>query len=292
MRGSTAHRWLIATRTANAMPSANTGVREAWLWLGGSWLLAMLWSNLAWLFSPWVEAEASDDSSRSLAERIVFRVAHWRFAPSLFQGLRLLYHVGLPAAALFWGHDAVVSRFLGLQRLTLPPPWGTTGGASLSPNWADWMHDLGWAGILGLGSGGLLLLAAFTRRRALSKADSDVQGDGAPRWKTAREAVYHEIHWAFYRNAPIVTFGSYWGTWTGLTLVALEAAVNPAWRESLREPGQAWFHLTRGALSVVSSLLFLSTQNLWLALLLHWGISWTAETVYRTSSPLTVSSRG
>ncbi len=261
------------------MSSPDTIVQEAWLWLGGSLLLAILWTNLAWLFSPWVDAE-EPKTVKSLAERIVFGLANWRFAPSLFQGLRLLYYVGLPSAALFWGHDAVVSRLLGLQRLALPPPAGTSRSTSLGANWSDWAHDLGWAALLGLSSGGLLLLATFTHRQAISKTNNGGRGAEGRGWKTAREAIYREVHWAFYRNAPIVALGPYWGTWMGLALITLEATVNPAWREGLRHPGQAWSQLSRGALAVVSSMLFLHTQNLWLALVLHWGISWTLEMVY------------
>ncbi len=264
------------------MPLSTAIAGEAWLWLGGSLLVAMLWTNLAWLFSPWVDAEASREVPKSLAESIVSRLGNWRFASTLFQGLRLLYYVGIPSAALFWGRDAVVRRVLGLQRLELPTP----GRAPLEANWADWMHDLGWAAVLGLGSGGLLLLAALIHRQALSKVDIDRQGQRAPAWEIARETVYHEAHWAFYRNAPVVALGSYWGTWTGLVLVALEALINPTWREGLREPSQAWSQLSRGALLVVSSLIYLHTQNLWLALLLHWAISWTLEAVYVAPSPV------
>jgi hypothetical protein len=263
------------------MPLSTTVASEAWFWLGGSLLAAMLWTNLAWLFSPWVDAEASRETPASLAESIVSRVGNWRFAPTLFQGLRLLYYIGIPSAALFWGHDAVVSRVLGLKRLALPTP----GSAPLDANWAAWAHDLGWAAVLGLGSGGLILLAALVHRQALSKVDNIRQGHKAPAWEIAREAFYHEAHWAFYRNAPVVALGSYWGTWTGLALVALEALVNPTWREGLREPSQAWSQLSRGALLVVSSLIYLQTQNLWLALLLHWAISWTLEVVYAAPAP-------
>lgn len=256
-------------------------VGEAWLWLGGSLLLALLWTNLTWLFSPWADAERSTGTPVSLAERIVSRVANWRFAPFLYEGLRLLYYVGLPSAALFWGRDAVVNRFLGLQRLPQAVADVSRGVAS-SASWSSWAHDLAWATVLGLGSGGLLLLASFVRREAVNSQSSD-RGGEVTGLRTAREAFYHEIHWAFYRNAPIVAFGSYWGTWGGLALVALEAALDPAWREKLREPCHAWSGLSQGALAVVSSVLFLQTENLWLALLIHWGIAWAFK-VYVTSS--------
>jgi hypothetical protein len=262
----------------------NSARREPWLWLGSSVALAMLWTNLAWLFSPWVDTETSTGPPNSLAESIVFRLANWRLAPSVFQGLRLLYYVGLPSAALFWGRDAVVSRFLGLQRLALPLEAGSS--LTLSANWSDWVHDLGWTAVLGLSSSALLLLAALVHRQALPGAHEHRRSNRPSVWKAAREAVYHEMHWAFYRNAPALTLRLYWGTWTGLALVAFEAAVNPAWRRGFREPGRAWSQLSRGALAVLSSLLFLRAQNLWLAVLLHWVISWTLEAVYPAPSAL------
>lgn len=267
------------------MSAFGTLMREAWLWLGASVLLAVLWTNLAWLFSPWADAERSRDASASLPERTVSRLANWRFAPSLFQALRLLYYVGLPSAALFWGNDAVVRRLVGLKRLALPSPASIGSDAPLDANWSIWVHDLGWAAMVGLASSGLLLLAAVAHRQALSSIEGGGSSRGASGWEAAREALYHEVHWAFYRNAPIVALGAYWGTWAGLGLVAVEALINPTWRQDLGEPGQAWPRLSRGALAVVSAILFLRTQNLWLALLLHWGISWLVRIAYTPHSP-------
>jgi hypothetical protein len=250
----------------------DTIVQGAWLWLAGSFLLAVLWTNLARLFAPWAEAESVGETASSLAERIVWHLANWRFATVLFQGLRFLYYVGLPAAALFWARDAVVSRFLGLERLALPNDPSAGMGTQLNGNWAAWAHDLGWAAALGLGSGGLLILARFFHQQAVPNLAEGGGTSAPPVWKTAQEALYHEIHWAFYRNAPIVVLGFYWGTWVGLAIVAVEAVINPAWREASRQPGLAWPTLSQAALAVLSSLIFLYTQNIWLALPVHWGI--------------------
>jgi hypothetical protein len=255
------------------MPAFDIASGEAWFWMAGSLLLAGLWVNLAWMFSPWLETGRSPGDSESLAERIVVQLANWRFSPALFQGVRLLYYVGLPFAALFWGYDAVITRFFGLQQLVLPTSGALEGSASINANWLDWAHDVGWAAALGLGSWGVLLVAGWVRRRALADADRPRPGGSASGWETLREALYHEVHWAFYRSAPIVTFGLYWGTWTGLALAALEALANPVWRKGLREPERAAALLLRAAMGVISSLLFLRAQNLWLAILLHWGVT-------------------
>jgi len=268
--------------------------REAWLWLGGSLLLAVLWTNLSWLFSPWVEADRSPETSQSLAERIVFQIGTWRFAPALFQALRFLYYVGLPSAALFWGRDAVVGRLLGLKRLALPAQTGQGDSAWLSASWSSWAQDLGWAAVLGLGATGLLALATLTYRRGLQPVTDFGPGGRVRGLEAAREAIYNEIHWAFYRNAPIVALGLYWGTWVGLGLAAVEAMANPAWRHDVQDPERAWPRLSRAALAVVSCLLFLQTQNLWLALLLHWGI-WSLLGVMQgapSSAPADAASAG
>jgi hypothetical protein len=274
------------------MPALQLASLERWLWLGGSLLLAGLWTNLAWLFSPWTEPGRSPDDSESLAERIVIQLANWRFAPAFLQTLRLLYYVVLPFAALFWGYDAVVRRFLGLQQLVLPSSAAMVDDASVSANWLDWSHDIGWAAVLGLGSWGLLLAGGWIRRRALADTDGPPLAGRASGWEALREALYHEIHWAFYRNAPIVALGLYWGTWVGLALAALEALANPAWRKGLGTQGRTGTLLLRAALAVISSLLFLRTQNLWLAVLLHWGVTTGLRSLYPALLAATPESAG
>jgi len=249
------------------VPELTVAWNESWLWLSGSLLLAAIWTNLAWLFRqprPGVLGEC------------VTRLVTWHFSPWLLELLRLLYYIGVPFAALLWGHDAVVGRLLGLQQFDLPISGGQEIGADVAANWLDWAHDVGWAAALGSGAWGLLALGQWAYRRALTTAgEGDVvaraSGSG---WVLLREAAYYEVHWAFYRNAPILTVGVYWGIWIGLALVALEATLNPAWRKGLANPQQAPAQLLDGALAIVSGVLFLLTQNLWLTLALHWGVSW------------------
>jgi len=103
------------------------------------------------------------------------------------------------------------------------------------------------------------------------------------------------VHWAFYRSAPIfilaqaqIAGNEYWGVWIGLALVALEAALNPAWREGLADPERAPARLVRGALAVVSSVMFIQTTdgNLLLSLLLHFCVSWGLAILMRVLPPL------
>ena len=262
------------------MPEMTMAWSEDWLWLGGSLLLAVICANLAWFFRQ--------PRSGAVGEFVTHLVA-WRFSPYLLQFLRLLYYIGVPFAVLLWGHDAVVGRLLGLQRFDLPALSDDVTGATVAANWLDWTYDAGWAAVLGIGAWCLLALGWWVYRRALSSAgeESAVAGADVSVWILLREAAYHEIHWAFYRNAPILAWGAYWGVWGGLALVALEAALNPAWRAGLADPQRAPAQLLRGALAVVSGALFLQTQNLWLALILHWGVSWGMVTLVRTFPPST-----
>jgi len=247
---------------------------EGWLWLSASLFLAVLWTNLAWFFRK--------PRSGSVGEFIAHLVA-WRFSPWLFQFLRPLYYIGLPFVALLWGHDALVGRLLGLQRFDLSALSGGGTDAATAANWLDWAYDVGWTAALCAGTGALLALGWWACRRALVIAGETgvVAGANVSGWVLLREAAYHEVHWTFYRNMPILAWGMYWGIWGGLALVALEAILNPAWRNGLADPQRAPAQLLRGALAVVSSVLFLLTQNLWLALALHWAVSWAQVTFVR-----------
>jgi hypothetical protein len=261
------------------VPELPTAWGESWLWLGGSLLLAILWANLARFFRR--------PRAGAIGE-LATRLAVWRVAPWLLQFLRLLYYVGAPFTALVW-RRAINERYVGLRL-------GTETIGPATEKWADWVHNLGWAAALGIGAWVLLAIGWWAYRRALAIAGEKgvVAGTDVSGWVLLREAAYHEVHWAFYRNAPILTAnaywektaGEYWGVWAGLALVALEAVLNPAWRKGLADPQKAPAQLMRGALAVVSSVLFLKTENLWLALALHWGISWGLVMLVRVLPPL------
>jgi len=261
------------------VPDLTVAWSRDWLWLSGSLLLATLWANLAWFFRY---------SRSATMGRFTTRLVAWPFSPWLLQLLRLLYYIGVPFAALLWGHDAVVGRLLGLQRFDLPILGGKETSVSVAANWLDWAQDVGWAVALGIGAWGLLALGWWAYRRALVsvREEAVIAEANSSGWVLLREAAYHEVHWAFYRNAPILAVGTYWGVWVGLALVVLEAGLNPAWYKNLADPQRVPGQLLRGTLAVVSGALFLLTQNLWLALILHWGITWGLATLARALSPL------
>ena len=249
---------------------------DGWLWLGSSLLAAILWTNLTWFLRR--------PHPGTIGE-FVSRLSLWPFSPRLLQLLRLLYYLGVPFAALAWGHDAVVGLVLGLKRLDLTIVDGKVS-AVVAANWENWAQDIGWAVTLGFGAWVLLALGWFAYQRALSTASERdaTAGVNCSGWVLLREAAYHEVHWAFYRNAPVLALGTYWGVWIGLALVAIEAALNPVLRKGLTDPQQAPAHLMRGALGVLSAVLFPVAQNLWLALIVHWGVSWGIVTLLRIRS--------
>lgn len=250
------------------MPAWST----SWWWVGGSFLLALVWNQIAWFFRRSRSGAAGD---------AVERIKQWRYRSLLFQFLRLLYYVGLPFSALLWGRDAVVARLMGLQTLSLPQQNGSgdvATTAATAANWQDWARDVGWAVALGAGAWVLFALGRWAYLRATA-AHTGAGDEHASGWVALREAAYHEIHWAFYRNAPLLTlqdyaWGSYWGVWAGLVLIGLEAVLDPAWRRDIGDPHRALTPLTQAALAVVSSVLYLRTENLWLAIVAHWGVCW------------------
>lgn len=243
---------------------ADLFLREGWLWLLGSLLLAVLWANVAWLFrSP----------RPGVLSGFVARLRRWRLACWLLQALRMAYYIAVPAVALLW-RRALGERPMGLV--------GVETFASVSDKWTGWARDLGWAVALGVCAWAVLALGWRTYRNALSVIGKREDGRWAAAisgWPALREAAYHEVHWAFYRSLPVAvtlerTGDAYWGVWIGLALVLLEAALNPDWRRGLADPSRAPGLLMRAALAVVSGVLFLETENLWLAIALHWGVSW------------------
>lgn len=242
-------------------------LHEGWLWLGGSLFGAIAWVNTLWLIGH-LYPRAADK--------------YPKLFPHIFQLLRLLYYVGIPFAALLWGQDALVTRVFGLQPLALPSGEGELYGSAVALNWRDWAGDIGWAVLLAALACGVMGAAWLTYRRVGgTHAIWPIKGSDSPPSLLLREAVYHEVHWAFYRNMPAVTLGTYWGAWCGLGLVALEALLNPAWYSDLANPAMAPERLMRSSMAVISTLLFLMTENLWLAILVHWLVSWAVLAVVR-----------
>lgn len=232
---------------------------DRWLWLGGSFLLAVASTQIAW----WLEHKQNRPAW-------VSSLLNWAHAADLINLLRFLFCVCLPFVALIWGRDAVIGGLLGLQPIRFLSLFSAEPTSDAAANWTDWVRDLGWAALL-VAVAWIVLVLGW---RIASKAAGRGPSQASSSWTLFREATFHEVHWSFYRNGPIATLGAYWGTWVGLGLVAAEAALNPYWRDSLLSPDKAATALVRASLSVMSAVLFLQTQNLFVTILAHWVVSW------------------
>jgi len=225
---------------------------ERGIWIGTSLIFALIAAWSAWLIGQRVP-------------QVQALVARWEELPEtpwIYHTLRLVYAIGLPAAALLVT-GSLTERGLGLQPLLLfdsAAPLET-----VQANWADWAGDFGWL-LLFLSVAGFLLWIA---RRSTGLP----QGDRDP-GIALREACYHQAHWAFYREPFVLLWGPAMGAWGGLALVVAEALLNPIHWITLQHPGRSRNLLFRAALAVLSMIFFIQTQNFWMALLLDTGLGW------------------
>lgn len=233
--------------------STETAFLERWVWLNISLVIALLASGIRW-FLERPHAGAAIDARRTVLDM-----------PWIIQPLRLLYAVGIPAAALLW-RGALTPSGLGLQ----PFFWTVDQTlATASGSWENWARDIGWTFAFAGGFWALILIAEQAAKRIapprVTQRSLSV---------SLREAVYHQAHWAFYREPFILLFGVGMGVWAGLLPVAGEALLNPARWTDLQSPARGRDLLIRVGLAVLSALLFIQTQNIWLAILADTGLTW------------------
>ncbi|MBN2005256.1 MAG: hypothetical protein JXA21_18000 [Anaerolineae bacterium] len=235
--------------------STETSLTERWLWLVVSFGIALLATGV----------RLAQDL---VNKRDPFSVRAHPTNPQpawLIQSLRMLYAVGIPALALLW-RGALTESGLGLK----PIHWAATDAS----NWTAWISDAGWACTLALGTGLILWLGNFTRAQTPPKIQH--RADIA-----LREAVFHQAHWAFYREPFVLLWGVKVGAWLGLILIAFEAIVNPIHWNELRLPSRGRNLLIRTGIAIMSVMIYIQTQNLWVAILadtaLGWGLGQQAE---------------
>jgi hypothetical protein len=257
------------------------------LWIALSILIYAASVNLAWRWrrprpgrlASWVE-----------------KAKGWLLAGWFLQLLRFAYYVGLPFCLLLNG-DAVersLRRFLGfgiplsfLMRGVLLPRAMGLGGLTTS----EWFAGVGVGIALGLGAFFLIALGWWYWIRSVRKlpweqatspgagasvGESAVIASPLPSqawWVILWEAIYAEMHWAFYRAGPIVLLDHYYaGVFLGFLILNLEWWTDPAWRHSWGSVGQRRDVVLRWSLAFVMAIIFLFTRNLWLAIPLHWAI--------------------
>jgi len=208
-----------------------------WYWIATSVLLSALLNGLVW-------------RCRRLAATRTHPSFRWLLS-FLREGGRFLYFVGLPYVALVGG--LIPSTEAGLVNL-------------------EWLRDLTLSLPMGLGAFlVLLILRAVVLWREKNAPGGLVPWEPSHSfWVPLREGVYQEIHWAFYRSAPLITMHDRsQGIALGLGIVALEAWLNPAWRALWRDPGQVPAALRTAGLAVLMAVVFGITGNLWVTVGLH-----------------------
>jgi hypothetical protein len=156
--------------------------------------------------------------------------------------------VGIPFVALILG--AVDVHVMGLGADLMDPD------ALAGFTFANWMRGVGMAFCVVA----VLLLTLWLGARAAPHGQP-----WQPGWLAVRDALYNEVHWAFYRAAPaLLLMDAYWGVVIGAVLVLAEWFISPAFEVPPRSvEGRQYLTLRLGCL-FASGFLYLATHNLWL----------------------------
>jgi hypothetical protein len=250
--------------------STETALLERWVWLNVSLVIALLASALRWFLErPYLQRYLNANAvpgANAVPSANAVSIPHravWD-RPWIIHPLRLLYAVGIPALALLW-RGVLTPSGLGLK----PFFWADQTLSTLSGSWDSWMRDLGWTCAF---AGGFWVLVVLADRAAKRLAPPRVTRHSLS--AALREAVYHQAHWAFYREPFVLLLGVGMGAWAGLLPVAGEALLNPARWTDLQSPTRGRDLLIRVGLAVLSAMLFIQTQNIWLMLLADSGLIW------------------
>lgn len=252
--------------------STETALLERWVWLNVSLVIALLASALRWFLErPHLQRHFRPNAIPAL-HRAVWDI------PWIIHPLRLLYAVGVPALALLW-RGVLTPSGLGLK----PFFWAADQTLStLYGSWDSWVRDLGWTCVFSGGFWVLIALADRTARRLSPPRETRHSLSVA-----LREAVYHQAHWAFYREPFVLLLGIGMGAWVGLLPVAGEALLNPARWTDLQSPTHGRDLLIRMGLAVLSAMLFIQTQNIWLMLLADASLIWLLGQKHETTQTQT-----
>ena len=245
-----------------------------WDWLLGSIILATLVSLIQWLLHYLTGAagkrRSADDVGFRLLSTHVLRTIE---SPWITYPLRLVYAIGIPAAALFW-QGALTARGLGLQTM-MPVTLALQGADNITQGVAPgqaWGDDLNWLVVVA----GVTAFVMAAGSRIARQLDPPSATGKRNLGVAILEAVYHEVHWAFYREPFVHTWGIGLGSWLGVLPVLLETGVSLMFWERLHTLREAYQRqkLVRAGLFVASTQLYLLTQNLWLAIALDALVGW------------------
>ncbi len=230
-----------------------------WDWLLLSIALATLASLIHWLVSNQAQRRSA------IWSRVLQVMEH----PWCMHPLRLAYGIGVPAVALL-RHGALTLRGLGLQ-----PAASLPSRASLDLAGRQWdllVRDLGWT-LMVITITGLIVLLGHRAGRRWHRLPQAARHDP---FIALREALFYQVHWAFYREAFVVGWGPGVGSWLGALPVLFETLISPVFWERMRsDNGEAVRTLlVRGAIFIASLQVFSHTQNLWMSIFLDIVLGW------------------
>jgi hypothetical protein len=191
----------------------------------------------------------------------------------LIQVARFAFYLGIPYLALGGWPRPPFSGLLSLQDMGL---------VGLGGRWSPtrWLEAVGSA--VGFGLVALLLLLLAWANANRHTTGTQLHLPPRPWWMILIDALYLQVHWAFYRGALAVELGDvYTGVFLGLGLIYLEWALNPFWRQGWRTETLAAGQWLRAALALVVAILFLFTRNLWVCLGVHGALELTFQSLGR-----------
>jgi hypothetical protein len=211
-------------------------LKELFIWTGISLLFGIVVTNAAY---------------RAQGGRIVQLAEETATGALLREAGLFVYMLAIPFVALISGAVRLDVMALGADLAQL--------GAVAGFTFEHWMFGFG---TLALVVAGILVVLWLA-------------GRGTPRaqpWRIGpialRDALYHEVHWTFYRAAPALWLNdAYWGAVIGFLLVMIEWAAHPDSVELLKTIEGRQYLALRFACLIGSAFLYLTTQNLWLMIL-------------------------
>lgn len=232
-------------------------MQSRWGWLLFSIALAET-ANLGLILFAWIQ-HRNDPNWNTVSTW----TAHLQQRPWI-PLIRLPYIIGLPAYA-YLTQGALTARGLGLQSI---------GGRMAGPSAvvADWAADLGWAALIAVS---VWLAVIVGRSQAAPQRSVAEAKRGSSSSPALLEALFHQVHWAFYREPFVLVLGLSLGSWVGAGVAALEALTNPAWWADIRSAHRKEAIVNYGALLVASTLLYGLTRNLWIAILTGGILRWS-----------------
>ena len=229
-------------------------MQSRWGWLLFSIALAET-ANLGLILLAWIHHRKEPNWSTVSAWTARLQQRSW------ISLIRLPYTIGLPAYA-YLTQGALTARGLGLQSI---------GGGMIGPSAVvvDWAVDLGWAALIAVSVWLVVIVGRFQTapKRSVAKLRN-----GPP---AILEALFHQVHWAFYREPFVLVLGLSLGSWVGAGVAALEAMTNPAWWTDIHSARRKEAIVNYGALLVASTLLYGLTRNLWVAILTGGVLRWS-----------------